>query len=154
MDEYNNYWRTSHVPPFGSWEFCQNDAVDDLPFTQCFETARHPPGISFPIYTTTRSKDRDLYSADDAVIVVPRHSQGKGRNGYQKKEKEQKRKETRWVECDAVKVAPPTPVIPKKIPKAVDEDLYKISPELLYAKPKKKRMGVLSRCLFPNCASS
>ncbi|XP_047310666.1 uncharacterized protein LOC124914210 [Impatiens glandulifera] len=146
------YWRNTHVPEFGSWEYCNNE--DDLPpFTQCFETARQPSGLSFPIYTS-HSKDRDLYQ--NAVIVVPRHShRGKGRYGYQKEKEYTRNKDRRrWVECDAVKFAPPPPPpsVPRRVrPMAVDEDLYKISPELLYAKPKKKRMGFLSSCLFPSC---
>lgn len=52
-----------HVPAFGSW-----DCNGDLPFTQCFETARE-------------AGERDLYVAGDlydsdgftpAMIVVPR----------------------------------------------------------------------------------
>ncbi|KAL2924950.1 DNA gyrase subunit A [Bienertia sinuspersici] len=38
---------------------------------------------------------------------------------------------------------------PRRAPKAVDEDLYKIPPELL---KRKKRLGFISRCLVPPCA--
>lgn len=38
---------------------------------------------------------------------------------------------------------------PRRAPKAVDEDLYKIPPELL---KRKRRLGFISRCLVPPCA--
>ncbi|XP_057549917.1 uncharacterized protein LOC130828121 isoform X2 [Amaranthus tricolor] len=38
---------------------------------------------------------------------------------------------------------------PRKPPMPVDEDLYKIPPELL---KRKKRLGFISRCLVPPCA--
>ncbi|KAK4407539.1 hypothetical protein Sango_0334900 [Sesamum angolense] len=69
MDEF--YWRRSHVPAFGSW-----DCNDDLPFTQCFESARQAGLLRY-----NYSQDRDLYVAGDlyendvvtpAMIVVPR----------------------------------------------------------------------------------
>ncbi|MQL95308.1 hypothetical protein Taro_027974 [Colocasia esculenta] len=43
---------------------------------------------------------------------------------------------------------------PSRKPKAVDEDLYKIPPELLYQRPKRKKTLMsefLSRCLGLNC---
>ncbi|KAJ6296657.1 hypothetical protein OIU78_022392 [Salix suchowensis] len=39
-----------------------------------------------------------------------------------------------------------------KPPKAIDEDLYKISPELLRSSKRKKRPGLFS-CLVPACVS-
>lgn len=64
-------FKKSHVPAFGSW-----DCNDDLPFTQCFETARQAGLLRY-----SYSEDRDLYVAGDlyqndvvtpAMIVVPR----------------------------------------------------------------------------------
>ncbi|PKI56417.1 uncharacterized protein LOC116197584 [Punica granatum] len=40
-----------------------------------------------------------------------------------------------------------------KPPKAVDEDLYKIPPELLHSSNRKKRLGFISRCLVPACSA-
>lgn len=76
--------------------------------------------------------------------------QGKKRDNRVREEKKES-----WVvsgydydyeyDCDYKVKEPPSPVPPpppppppstKKAPKAVDEDLYKISPELLYAKSK------------------
>ncbi|CAO2836616.1 unnamed protein product [Amaranthus hypochondriacus] len=44
---------------------------------------------------------------------------------------------------------PRKPPNPNPNPKPVDEDLYKIPPELL---KRKKRLGFISRCLVPPCA--
>ncbi|PIN06496.1 hypothetical protein CDL12_20951 [Handroanthus impetiginosus] len=125
MDEF--YLRRSHVPPFGSW-----DCNDDLPFTQCFESARQAGFLRY-----SYSEDRDLYVAGDlyenhvvtpAMIVVPRR---RGKAGYTNNPKEKEGKKDAWVMCDCdcdVKL-PQSPSRPA--PKAVDEDLYKISPHLL-----------------------
>lgn len=70
MQEYNYYSR-NNIPAFGSWDW-----KDDLPFTQCFESAREGGLIRY-----SYSEDRDLYVAGDlyendvvtpAMIVVPR----------------------------------------------------------------------------------
>ncbi|KAK8631119.1 hypothetical protein V6N13_079882 [Hibiscus sabdariffa] len=119
----DDYYRRSHVPAFGSWDW-----NNDLPFTQCFESAR-PAGL----LRYTYSQDRDLYVAagdlyenhvlTTAMIVVPR-TRGRVRD-----------KKERWELEEAPNPAP----MPRPTPKPVDEDLYKISPDLLYAyaKPKK-----------------
>ncbi|KAK1421847.1 hypothetical protein QVD17_24518 [Tagetes erecta] len=132
----NHYTRRNHIPAFGSW-----DCYDDLPFTQCFESARQAGLIRY-------SGDRDLYVAGDlyenniltpAIIVAPRR-----RSGYPRKTKKDV-----WVEYEkeppsrVSKAAQPPP--PKK---AVDEDLYKISPELLRQKPKRKKWGLFSSCVM------
>ncbi|KAK8589662.1 hypothetical protein V6N13_088489 [Hibiscus sabdariffa] len=49
-------------------------------------------------------------------------------------------------------VAPNPKRVPVRPPKPVDEDLYKIPPELLHSSKRKKRPGFLS-CLVPACAS-
>lgn len=62
------------MPAFGSWDW-----NDDLPFTQCFESARQA-GLLRYSYSESE-QDRDLYVAGDlyendvvtpAMIVVPR----------------------------------------------------------------------------------
>ncbi|KAJ6687133.1 hypothetical protein OIU79_016795 [Salix purpurea] len=69
MEDY--YFSRSHVPAFGSWDW-----NSDLPFTQCFESARQAGLLRY-----SYSEDRDLYVAGDlyendvvtpAMIVVPR----------------------------------------------------------------------------------
>lgn len=154
MDEYYFNGRRGHVPAFGSW-----DCNDDLPFTQCFEAARQTG-----LFRYSYSEDRDLYVAGDlyendvvtpAMIVVPRR---RVKSSYQQQGKEGKGEEA-WVVCDCECGAnvkeppsplPPSPPPPRRAPKAVDEDLYKISPELLRAKPQKKRgWGFFSICMQP-----
>ncbi|KAL8206142.1 hypothetical protein R6Q57_009693 [Mikania cordata] len=119
----NQHYRRNHIPAFGSW-----DCNDDLPFTQCFESARQAGLIRY-------SGDQDLYVAGDlyennvvtpAIIVAPRR-----RGNYQKETK----KDVWPVEYDGDTKEPPADRRVK--PKAVDEDLYKISPELLHTKPRR-----------------
>lgn len=71
MERKMQEFKKSHVPAFGSW-----DCNDDLPFTQCFETARQAGLLRY-----SYSQDRDLYVTGDlyqndvvtpAMIVVPR----------------------------------------------------------------------------------
>ncbi|XP_051142160.1 uncharacterized protein LOC127259056 [Andrographis paniculata] len=153
MDEF--YFRRSHVPAFGSW-----DCNYDLPFTQCFESARQAGLLhySFP-------EEQDLYVAGDlhendvvtpAMIVVPRR---RGKRGYPKGKEGKK---DGWVMCDddcevksggsPVSVSPHAFPSPTAAPKAVDEDLYKISPHLLRQHAKRKRAwGIFSSCLRPTC---
>ncbi|KAJ4847955.1 hypothetical protein Tsubulata_012166 [Turnera subulata] len=131
MEDY--YYSRSHVPAFGSWDW-----NSDLPFTQCFESARQAGLLRY-----TYSEDRDLYVAGDlyendlvtpAVIVVPRR-RAKVRHPRVKEEKKQQS----WAVSDVKELPRPaaSSPIPRPTPKPVDEDLYKIPAELLYAKPKK-----------------
>ncbi|XP_065876054.1 uncharacterized protein [Euphorbia lathyris] len=139
MEDY--YYSRNHVPAFGSWDW-----NNDLPFTQCFESARQAGLLRY-----SYSDDRDLYVAGDlydndvvtpAMIVVPRRK-AKIRQSRVKDEKN-------WVKEEAPNTK--TSTMARPTPKPVDEDLYKIPPELLYAKPKKKRgLGFFSSCLLPTC---
>lgn len=74
--EYYYYKRSchGHVPAFGSWDW-----NNDLPFTQCFESARQAGLLRYSF----DSQERDLYVAGDlydndivtpAMIVVPRQT--------------------------------------------------------------------------------
>ncbi|KAD3067814.1 hypothetical protein E3N88_35694 [Mikania micrantha] len=114
------HYRRNDILAFGSWEF-----NDDQ---QCFESARQPDLIRY-------SGDRDLYVAGDlyennivtpAIIVAPSR-----RGNYQKETK----KDVWPVKDDGDTKEPPAD---RRVrPKAVDEDLYKISPELLRTKPRR-----------------
>ncbi|KOM58462.1 hypothetical protein LR48_Vigan11g149600 [Vigna angularis] len=64
------------------------------------------------------------------MIVVPRRRE-KVRYQHEKEAKKQN-----WV-SNVKELSSPTNPIPRPKPKPVDEDLYKISPELLYAKTRK-----------------
>ncbi|KAK1353095.1 Pathogenic type III effector avirulence factor Avr cleavage site-containing protein [Heracleum sosnowskyi] len=155
--------RSSQVPAFGSWE-C-NDA--DLSFTQCFETAARPTSGALRY---SYSGDHDLYLSGDlyqnhivtpAMIIVPRRPR-QGNGGY-KNVKKEREMVSEYGGYD-VKEAPsryqtqlhgPAAARRNKAPaasKAVDEDLYQISPNLLYATTKKKRgFGLFSCCMEPSC---
>ncbi|KAL7586926.1 uncharacterized protein LOC111900115 isoform X1 [Lactuca sativa] len=137
-----NHYSRNHIPAFGSWDF-----NDDLPFTQCFESARQAGLIR-----CSYSGDRDLYVAGDlyennivtpAIIVAPRRRVTRypkeAKNAYDSDKKEPP---------SPVSVATPTGAWSGQVkPKAVDEDLYKISPELLRLKPRRKRWGLFSTCM-------
>ncbi|XP_057965234.1 uncharacterized protein LOC131155817 isoform X2 [Malania oleifera] len=138
------YYKRSHIPAFGSW-----DCSDDMPFTECFESAKQAGLLRY-----SYSEDRDLYVARDfydndvmtpAMIVVPRR-RIKGRYPHVKEVEKQG-----WA-GDVMK-EPPSPFPQRRpAPKAVDEDLYKIPPELLHQRPRKKTvLGFLASCLLPTC---
>ncbi|XP_060176629.1 uncharacterized protein LOC132606943 [Lycium barbarum] len=150
MDENNYYFKRSHVPAFGSWD-CNNDDFP-IPFTECFESARQAG-----LYNYSYSQDSDLYVTGDlyqnhivtpTMIVVPRR---KKKASY----KEARKDAWEMGDCEGespspVPLSPPTA---KPVPKPVDEDLYKISPDLLYSKSKMKGIrGFISSCLLPTCA--
>ncbi|KAM1007130.1 hypothetical protein PS2_003739 [Malus domestica] len=138
----------SQVPAFGSWDWNQ-----DLPFTQCFESARQAGLLRYTTYSDEHDEDRDLSVAGDlyenhvvtpTMIVVPRR-RNKMRQSHVKEVKGQS-----WMVSD-VKEPPSPPPSRRPTPKPVDEDLYKISPHL-FAKSKKKRgFGFFSSCLLPTC---
>ncbi|XP_012492179.1 uncharacterized protein LOC105804218 isoform X1 [Gossypium raimondii] len=149
----DDYYRRSHVPAFGSWDW-----NNDLPFTQCFETVRQTGLLRY-----SYAEDRDLYVAGDlyendvvtpAMIVVPRKKKKVGESHVKEGKKQ------RWEVSEEKAAAATSPIVmAKPTPKPVDEDLYKISPDLLYPKPKKlwfmqkKGLGLLSSCLVPSCLS-
>ncbi|CAL1412358.1 unnamed protein product [Linum trigynum] len=175
--EEEHYYRGGHVPAFGSWDW-----NNDLPFTQCFESARQAGFLRY-----SYSEDPDLYVAGDlyqndvvtpTVIVVPRRprQQGKVRQSRTKQGKTMEKRQQQQAEmgynlkeCQGVVIkeepSPPpksaaattNTSLPRSNPKPVDEDLYKISPHLLYAsstKPRKKKkraFGIWSSCLLPTC---
>ena len=71
----------NHVPAFGSWDW-----NDNVPFTQCFESARQAG-----LFRYSDSEDRDLYVTGDlyqndvvtpAMIVVPRRRVSKTHHPY------------------------------------------------------------------------
>lgn len=153
MEENRYYLKRSHVPAFGSWD-CNNDDFP-IPFTECFESARQTG-----LFDYSYSQDSDLYVTGDlyqnnivtpTMIVVPRR---KKKGSYK-----EARKEAAWVMSDNCEKESPTPLplsppTVKRVPKKpVDEDLYKISPDLLYSKSKMKGIrGFISSCLLPTCA--
>ncbi|KAH7682980.1 hypothetical protein IHE45_05G154400 [Dioscorea alata] len=133
------------VPAFGNWDLC-----DEIPITQYFESAVHTH--YFPL-----EEERDLFqvpvhfipayynyshqsTAAAAAAATTTTTKKNGKGGVEKQSKV----------CDVITE------VPKRVkhPKAVDEDLYKIPPELLYKKkPKTKKIGrsFWSGCLGISC---
>ncbi|KAK9692035.1 hypothetical protein RND81_09G237000 [Saponaria officinalis] len=173
MDEWRKM-RGGQIPAFGNWEH-----VDEMPITQYFECARQAGLIRYSSSSGECACDRssdynynynyndvavappDLYSVHYVKpLTVPRSSQRKKREKRrEKEEKEGSRKQgggkvydvrvrekKEEYQYDAVLELGAQTCRP---PKAVDEDLYHIPPELL---KRKRRLGFFSRCLVPPCA--
>ncbi|CAH8388021.1 unnamed protein product [Eruca vesicaria subsp. sativa] len=149
------YCRKGDLPAFGSWN-C-NDAV---PFTQCFETATTQQQLHYAPYR----QDRDLYLDGDlydnhhhcvtpAVILLPRRRAKVGQEPKRATSKDQHNFKNDARELDAATNCP-TPVEKRRMaaPKPVDEDLYKVSPQILSVKSTKKKgggFGCIPRCFLP-----
>ncbi|KAF5179356.1 hypothetical protein FRX31_031054 [Thalictrum thalictroides] len=155
MDDY----KRSHIPAFGNWDY-----EDGLPITQYFESARqagllrytYGEGDLYSYSATTgyydQQDDKDLYlkPTNTTFAVVPCRKIKESEKDDYSYVKEQKKlgrvyDMTLTSSTQQVYVAP----------KAIDEDLYKIPPELLYTHPKKRKTfgGFFSRCLMPVCAA-
>ncbi|KAG9154363.1 hypothetical protein Leryth_000798 [Lithospermum erythrorhizon] len=160
------YLDRSHVPAFGNWDHHDYD----LPFTQCFGAVTNPEVLLRYSYCEEEEEEEeeeesDLYVAGDlyendvvtpAMIVVPRHPKAKKTTLYPR-EKKGGGGGGEWVVCDYESYQvkePPSPVSfspnhspPSRIvPKAVDEDLYKISPDLIGPKFN-KMIGIMNKLI-------
>ncbi|XP_058093528.1 uncharacterized protein LOC131239709 [Magnolia sinica] len=135
MEDY----KRSQIPAFGYWDFS-----DDLPITQYFESAAQAGLIRFNNITG----ESDLYGYDlkrPTAATVHRPKMKENSKSHMQHVSKEQRKQGRV--CDVTE-----PPKQPRAPKAVDEDLYKIPPELLHEKPKRKRvMGFWSSCLAPSC---
>ncbi|KAI5423921.1 uncharacterized protein LOC127128875 [Lathyrus oleraceus] len=126
----NEYWkRSGGIPAFGNWDFS-----NELPISQYFENARQAG------YGETESDryvrgEHDLYAVDCKKRV-------------QKAARiRENSKETRMRKHGKVYHV-------TEHPKAVDEDLYKISPQLLPTTKRKKMLGFIFKCLMPTACVS
>ncbi|GMY20293.1 ubiquitin hydrolase [Fagus crenata] len=161
MEEYCK--RSGQIPAFGDW-----DKANELPITQYFECARQAGLIRYSSSSGETESDPyvrgDLYAVDfnkPSRTVPTSRKRGEKRYPQVKEQKkvgkvydvtEQPRKHTR---NDAVPTPRPANAArPRPLKsKPVDEDLYKIPPELLYTSKRKKMLGFFSRCLVPDCAA-
>ncbi|RRT59513.1 hypothetical protein B296_00017353 [Ensete ventricosum] len=112
-----------HIPAFGSWDYC-----DDLPITQYFESAMQAGLVRGRPFG---GEDADFFKVTADTPVERQYQQG------------QQRKQGKASDV----TAQTTPRRPRAA-KAVDEDLYKIPPELLYQKPKRVRFLTLASTLM------
>ncbi|XP_010926648.1 uncharacterized protein [Elaeis guineensis] len=99
---------------------------DEVPITECFETAMGAGLIRAHFFV---GDGEDLFKVVPPQQQRKRKKGGGVRGGVKQYDKE-------W-----------------KKPKPVDEDLYKIPPELLYKMPKKKKLlwNLWAGCLGLNC---
>ncbi|XP_024189073.1 uncharacterized protein LOC112193235 [Rosa chinensis] len=175
MDDYCK--RSGQIPAFGDWDY-----ANELPITQYFECARQAGLIRFSSSSGESDAQAaylhaDLYAVDvkkmkkkPSRIVAP-HTRKTIARGREKRSthnphvKEQKKQQQQAKVYDDVTEPPrklhyqqyhtrskDTVVRPSRPPKPVDEDLYKIPPELLRTTKRKKMLGLFS-CLVPACAS-
>ncbi|KAL5566779.1 hypothetical protein UlMin_029943 [Ulmus minor] len=169
VSSFHDYYlrKSGQIPAFGDWDY-----ANELPITQYFECARQAGLIRY----SSSSGDSDPYARGDLYAVdhpqkpvrtvAPPVRKTRGREKRCPHVKEQKKQAK---VCDVTE--PPrngkphhVPHIrqtqlndvvsrPHRPPKPVDEDLYKIPPELLHSSRRKKRLGIFSRCLVPTCTS-
>ncbi|KAM7532145.1 hypothetical protein LguiB_035555 [Lonicera macranthoides] len=168
--------RSGQIPAFGNWDY-----ANELPITQYFESARQAGLIRHCSSTTDDdlhappppgTASGHLYKYNDAVefnkphlrtVVVSSRKHRQHQHHHQKKrqqqqhfpnqinidrEEEDKKKEKKnyqYYQHSGTQQTATTNFKP------VDEDLYKIPPDLLHSSKRKKMLGFLSRCLVPGC---
>ncbi|MED6111299.1 hypothetical protein PIB30_051153 [Stylosanthes scabra] len=156
MDEWK---RSGQIPAFGNWEF-----ANEMPITQYFECARQAGLVRYS--SSSGESDpcvRDLYSHDFHKPPPPstlkkgnRNREREKRcshgnvNGNMRKLKQGKVWDVTEQQRSKQQESVPFPqsVAPSR-PKPVDEDLYKIPPQLLRSTKRKKVLGFISKCLVP-----
>ncbi|XWS58465.1 hypothetical protein CRYUN_Cryun08bG0036100 [Craigia yunnanensis] len=173
MDDYCK--RSGQIPAFGNWDY-----ANELPITQYFECARQAGLIRFSSSSGESNPcvPADLYAVDlrkHSRNLAPPRKVSRVREKHVTEQKKVGRV------CDVTEpprkhrhqhphhvpisnnnnstsskilknnVVPPKR-LPVRPPKPVDEDLYKIPPELLHSSKQKKMPGFFS-CLVPACAT-
>lgn len=148
MEVWSNEMMGWKVPEFGNWGY-----YEGLPITHYLESANQAGFIR-----TDFCGDEDLFNVPVAMPVKCRrsyagHYRQKARKtssaetekNYTNEHKQRKHRKV----CNAADCPSRRP----RAPMAVDEDLYKIPPELLDQKPKTKRMlkNLLCGCMGLNC---
>ncbi|KAL8159188.1 hypothetical protein V2J09_000725, partial [Rumex salicifolius] len=158
------------IPAFGNW-----DTVNDMPITQYFESA-HQAGLTRFSSSSGDTSSGDLYAAvvdhhHHHIHSSAPHRNMKGKGGEKRcpphlKEAARGRQavkvynvptvpstNSKKLQNDVVQSPRVPPIRNRRAPKAVDEDLYKIPPELLHQTHKKKKLGFISRCLVMPCTA-
>ncbi|CAL5194963.1 unnamed protein product [Lathyrus oleraceus] len=150
MDEYCK--RSGQIPAFGNW-----DIANELPITRYFENARQAGLIRYSSSSGEtdsylRGDEHDLYAVQKETRnrETAMRKQGKVYNVTEYPRKAVNKKKKTLHVNDVVCKAP----LPTRLPKPVDEDLYKISPELLRTTKRKKMFGFISMCLLPTACVS
>ncbi|KAH0467043.1 hypothetical protein IEQ34_004281 [Dendrobium chrysotoxum] len=140
------------IPTFGNWDY-----GDEMPITQYFESARQAGLVRSGF--SGEGCDADLFNVPVVMPVKLAHQEGLCRrkvrkrndSGGEAKGHSKEHKQSKQGKVSGEVSRPPRRSV--AAPKAVDEDLYKIPPELLYQKPKRKRFlrHLFSGCLGLNC---
>ncbi|XP_027938373.1 uncharacterized protein LOC114192761 [Vigna unguiculata] len=141
MDEWKE---DAHIPEFGNW-----DLTNDFPITRYFECTTQPRLLR---YTSSSAETRlhhkpplplRNHTKQDTRNKGKRSPHGNANKGKVYVVKEQARKTDRRRKHMQVQQDDTVP----RTPKPVDEDLYKIPPELLHTSNKRKKiMGFISKC--------
>ncbi|KAL8544608.1 hypothetical protein ACS0TY_004999 [Phlomoides rotata] len=169
------YFRKSgQIPAFGDW-----DNANELPITQYFECARQAGLLrcscsgECPMNAAASCGGADLYGVGfekpppRRVYTLPqRKASGINRNHAHSKEQRKAVKVRDLMDQPKVQRLPQNQyskqstksanLEPQKSSisaKPVDEDLYKIPPELLGNSKRKKMLGFFSKCMVPPCAA-
>ncbi|XP_058738714.1 uncharacterized protein LOC131610708 [Vicia villosa] len=149
MDEY---WKTNgEIPAFGNWDF-----VNEFPITQYFENARQAGLIRY----SSSSGDTDVYVRGEQDLYTVDYMKPVGKETRNRETRMKKQGKVYDVteyprkQMNSKKTLDVNGVVRKsalqtKLPKPVDEDLYKISPQLLRKTKRKKMLGFISMCLVP-----
>ncbi|OAY41986.1 uncharacterized protein LOC110623560 [Manihot esculenta] len=165
------------IPAFGDWEH-----ANELPITQYFESARQAGLIRYSssgecdqymhgdLYSTDFKKpSRDLGPQRKTTRVKERRvphphvkeqkKQVKVCDVTEPQRRHQRQKPISMYsnvseKNNEVVSVHPRPKLPVRVrpPKPVDEDLYKIPPELLRSSKRKKKVAGFLSCLVPFCA--
>ncbi|XP_074321026.1 uncharacterized protein LOC141657632 [Silene latifolia] len=178
MDEWTKM-RGSQIPAFGNWDYVNEMPITQyfecarqaglIRYSSSSGECEHNNNNNNNYNNTTIPASPDLYSLH--YVNPPPHPRSKQGKGREKRSvgthvREGNRKQAGKVYDVRVTELPKTAVKKKqtqshyqydaglgaqpcRAPKAVDEDLYQIPPELL---KRKRRMGFFSRCLVPPCA--
>ncbi|CAK8544861.1 unnamed protein product [Lathyrus sativus] len=149
MDEH--WKRSGQIPAFGNWDF-----ANELPITQYFENARQAGLIRYS--SSSGDTDPYLHGGDQDLYGVDFKKLGKAtRNRETTMRKQSKVYDVTEHSTKAMKnkkTLHVNDVVVRKSPKPVDEDLYKISPELVRTTRRKKMLGFISKCLVPTACVS
>ncbi|XP_022937721.1 uncharacterized protein LOC111444037 [Cucurbita moschata] len=157
------------IPAFSDW-----DKARDLPINQYFETARQAGLIHYSsssgetgpclpssdLYSVDRKNPPPSAAARKARVTEKRYPQVGLKEHQMPLKKQQQGRVFDVTEMGGARKFKQNNVsIPRrppksnatKPPKPVDEDLYKIPPEMLHSSKRNKMKGLFSRCLVPSC---
>ncbi|XP_048602398.1 uncharacterized protein LOC106379223 isoform X2 [Brassica napus] len=129
--------KSGQIPRFGEWE-----EANEMPITQYFENPRQAEALKHGFH---HPRQRHLHpSRQTAGTNERRRPQRRVRDVSAQTDKY-------YVDVTGVKQHQNNVASASRPPKPVDEDLYKIPPELLYSSRRKRMPGFLA-CLVP-CTS-